>query len=389
MTPERALQRLKKYKDEVSQIGGRFKDTGDALRIASGDDSKLHQIVIEVRDLFDDLLGQNTYSSMVVNAYENGRRNYIQSPSRASVSQIESIVAAAVTRFSDNPDIIRSRGPQKTGVEMGAPEMLDKLNGFKERFRQDVMEAYSQRGDRYGEERFASWKTQFSKFLREAIPSALPKLQDILDHPRYAIVPDESDLVCFMRALGDGCLALIDSLKIDIQNGELPDATDEVKFGASVSEAHPPRENKRVFIVHGHDELLRTKAARLVEGFGLEAIVLHEVASKGLTIIEKIEEYSDVGFAIVLYTADDEGRKQDAVESSPLMPRARQNVVFEHGYLIAKLGRSRVAPLVASNIELPGDISGVVYVSDANWQLKIAQEMKAVGYEIDFGKIRL
>ena len=44
------------------------------------------------------------------------------------------------------------------------------------------------------------------------------------------------------------------------------------------------------------------------------------------------------------------------------MARARQNVVFEHGYLIAKLGRKNVCALVRDNIEVPNDISGIVYV---------------------------
>jgi predicted nucleotide-binding protein len=69
------------------------------------------------------------------------------------------------------------------------------------------------------------------------------------------------------------------------------------------------------------------------------------------------------------------------------MPRARQNVVFEHGYLIAKLSRSRVVPLVAGKVELPSDISGMVYVDHANWQLDIVKEMKAAGYSIDVNDI--
>jgi predicted nucleotide-binding protein len=73
-------------------------------------------------------------------------------------------------------------------------------------------------------------------------------------------------------------------------------------------------------------------------------------------------------------------------EHSALKPRARQNVVFEHGLLIGKLGRENVVPLVADDIEIPNDISGVVYVRD-DWQKAIAKEMKKAGYEIDFNKV--
>jgi predicted nucleotide-binding protein len=33
--------------------------------------------------------------------------------------------------------------------------------------------------------------------------------------------------------------------------------------------------------------------------------------------------------------------------------RARQNVVFEHGYLIGKLGRSRVSAIIKDVVEIP------------------------------------
>lgn len=120
---------------------------------------------------------------------------------------------------------------------------------------------------------------------------------------------------------------------------------------------------------------------------GLKAVILHEQANQGHTIIEKIETHTDVGFAIVLYTPDDVGGTQEEAKNNSLNSRARQNVVFEHGYLIAKLSRARVVPLVAGKMELPSDISGVVYLDDTNWQIDIAKEMKAVGYSIDFNKL--
>ena len=144
----------------------------------------------------------------------------------------------------------------------------------------------------------------------------------------------------------------------------------------------------QVFIVHGHDETAKIKVARFIEQLDLKPIILHEQASAGNTIIEKIEEYSNVGFGIVLYTACDIGGKQ---EMSPILkPRARQNVVFEHGYLIGKIGRSNVCALVKGAIETPNDISGVVYVTmddtDA-WHIQIAKELKRAGYVIDMNKI--
>lgn len=143
-----------------------------------------------------------------------------------------------------------------------------------------------------------------------------------------------------------------------------------------------------VFIVHGHADTAKIKTARFVEQLGYKAIILHEQASSGRTIIEKIEQHTDVGFAAVLYTPDDVGNSKGEAENLQL--RARQNVVFEHGFLIGKLGRGRVVALVDGALELPNDISGVVYIKmDAAeaWQLQLAKEMKQAGFDIDMNKL--
>lgn len=147
--------------------------------------------------------------------------------------------------------------------------------------------------------------------------------------------------------------------------------------------------SNKVFIVHGHDNEAKQEMARTLERAGFEAIILHEQPDGGRTIIEKIEKYTDVAFAVVLYTECDLGRaKDDDVEDEKY--RARQNVVFEHGYLIGKLGRSNVCALVKGNVETPGDISGVVYtMMDANgaWKMQLGNNMKDVGIDVDLNKL--
>ncbi len=143
----------------------------------------------------------------------------------------------------------------------------------------------------------------------------------------------------------------------------------------------------KVFIVHGHDNGAKQEAARFIEKLGLEAIILHEQVSQGKTIIEKIEENTNVGYAVILYTPCDLGKAKEDID---LKNRARQNVIFEHGYLIGKLGRERVSALVKGNIEKPNDLSGVVYIDMDNgggWKVLLAREMKSVGYDIDMNRI--
>jgi hypothetical protein len=117
----------------------------------------------------------------------------------------------------------------------------------------------------------------------------------------------------------------------------------------------------KVFVVHGHDGATKAEVARFIEKLGFEAIILHERPNKGRALITKFqEEAEDVGFAVVLMTADDVGK---AKADPDLKPRARQNVVFELGFFIGALGPERVAALVEGDTELPSDYDGVVYIA--------------------------
>lgn len=176
---------------------------------------------------------------------------------------------------------------------------------------------------------------------------------------------------------------------------EFTNLLDHLEFGASpvtptargTADAKPvvTRNKRKVFIVHGRDSETKQEVARFIEKVGLRSIILHEQASAGMTIIEKIERYSnEADFALVLYTPCDHGRGVHENKISP-RNRARQNVVFEHGYLMAKLGRENVCALVKGEIETPNDISGVVYVSfDAHgaWKIEVLKELTACGYDV-------
>lgn len=146
-------------------------------------------------------------------------------------------------------------------------------------------------------------------------------------------------------------------------------------------------ETKDVFIVHGHDAGLKNEVARFVSDMGYHPIILHEQPNHGKTIIEKIETFSNVCYAIILYTPCDIGATNDG---SNIQPRARQNVVFEHGYLIGKLGREKVCALIKDEVESPGDIDGVIYVTYDNrgaWKKEIAKEFKDLGMQFNIDAI--
>ena len=146
--------------------------------------------------------------------------------------------------------------------------------------------------------------------------------------------------------------------------------------------------SNRVFVVHGHDDVVREKVARFLEKLSLEPIILHEQPNNGRTIIEKFTDYSDVSYAVVLFTADDIGGSK-ATPKEELNSRARQNVIFELGYFIGRLGREKVCALHESGVEILSDYQGVLYLnldpSDV-WRFSLAKELQAAGLPVDMNK---
>jgi predicted nucleotide-binding protein len=105
-------------------------------------------------------------------------------------------------------------------------------------------------------------------------------------------------------------------------------------------------------------------------------IVLREQPNQGQTLIEKFEgSAAEARYAIVLLTADDQGK---AVGASEFELRARQNVVFDLGFFFGKLGRDRIAVLYEEGVRRPSDIEGLLYIplDDVDgWKLQLAREM--------------
>jgi predicted nucleotide-binding protein len=142
-----------------------------------------------------------------------------------------------------------------------------------------------------------------------------------------------------------------------------------------------------VFIVHGRASDLQTEVALYLTRLGIDPIILHEQADQGRTIIAKFEEVAEkVAFAVVLMTPDDEG----GLAGMPIQKRARQNVIFEHGYFVAKLGANRVCALVKGQIEKPSDINGILYVEaneSSHWKMRLARELKSAGIPADYTRV--
>lgn len=171
---------------------------------------------------------------------------------------------------------------------------------------------------------------------------------------------------------------------------DLREHTSSIAVAVAATESLPSvdagADSRRIFVVHGHDHGALETVARFLTKLQLEPIILHEQTDEGRTIIEKFEAHaSEVRCAVILLTADDIGGPKGTVPEK-LMPRARQNVIFEFGYFAGSLGRTHTFALVEKDVELPSDLGGLVYISlDDNgmWRLRLVKELKAAGLEVD------
>jgi predicted nucleotide-binding protein len=152
--------------------------------------------------------------------------------------------------------------------------------------------------------------------------------------------------------------------------------------------APAPKPKNSIFLVHGHDEAALHEVARFVKQIDLEPIILREQPDMGRTIIEKFEHFAgQVGFAIVLLTPDDIAGTQGMPDSAL---RARQNVIFELGYFVGKLGRGRACLLRKGNVEIPSDLAGVIYKeldAGGGWKIQLGMELKAANLDFDANKM--
>lgn len=224
---------------------------------------------------------------------------------------------------------------------------------------------------------FKTWKTKAERFLVQKYG------QNSFEHTNF------SNMIFSPMVFGGGHLDSVAKCRDGLLTCKgifetyLEEMTDEKE---PVVQAKPiqPGDMTKIFVVHGHDSALKQAVARVIEKQGIEAVILSEQANQGRTIIEKIESNSDVGGAICLFTADDVGKAKDAASESP---RARQNVVLETGYFMGKLGRDHVVILADSEIEIPSDLSGMVYTNTSDWKVGLLKDLKAMGYKVDFNKL--
>jgi predicted nucleotide-binding protein len=116
-----------------------------------------------------------------------------------------------------------------------------------------------------------------------------------------------------------------------------------------------PGSQKILLSKSASDEATASAIIRFLRSLGLDVITVADIPSHGRTLVEKFEHLVDSSVAAVVIIGP---------QGDPYHIRSgrRENVVFELGYLMGKLGRERVVVIVTKGAELPSDLAGLGYL---------------------------
>lgn len=259
-------------------------------------------------------------------------------------------------------------GPRTVDPVGGIALLVDQINKARELSNSPVS------GNDYD-----SWVLLTENYLRMAFGSESDNVSRVLAYGRHIIYPTGKGETWWANDRAERLKSMVRAMESLVVLLE----TEARLAGSTQLDPTTPTSLNRVFLVHGHNNEVLQETARFLEKLKLDVVVLREQPNQGRTVIEKFEDYADVGFAVVLLTPDDVGGES----SSELQGRARQNVIFELGYFLAKLGRDRVCVLHVPTLEIPSDYPVLYVPFDDNWRLALAKEMRAARLDIDMNLV--
>jgi predicted nucleotide-binding protein len=232
---------------------------------------------------------------------------------------------------------------------------------------------------------YDKWQLLTPNLLEKAFGRNAPNVTKVTDAAKIFMYPMGADSAWWERHRRSSLTAQVPLLEGLI---ELLQTNLQIRGGGNLAASSDNVFGQNIFLVHGHNDAILHDVARFLEKLNLSVSILRELPNEGRTIIEKFEDHSDVGFAIVLLTPDDKGGSIDEKQEN-MRPRARQNVILEFGYFLGKIGRNRVCALFCEGIGIPSDYSGVLYVPidrDGGWRLRLAKELVASGIKLDMNR---
>ena len=270
------------------------------------------------------------------------------------------------------------KGKELLEINVPAATFNDPYMGYSRRPVESM--EYDEAAEKEFSEKYKRWHDRNKEVYRSSfsVPNSI-YFHEYEMQQGYHLVYDDT-IKIYKEDIAD----FINQMQADIERVDLMkcEVIDEKEGSTIAMTKIEVAKKKRIFVVHGHDTKVRNEVELFVRSIEYEPIILCKRADMGDTIIEKIErEAKDVCYAIVIYTSCDLGKDKNDAEL----------VVFEHGFMCAHLGRSHVCALLEEGVEQPGDLKGVVYKpldAAGAWKYQIADEMKAVGLEVDKNKIK-
>jgi predicted nucleotide-binding protein len=246
---------------------------------------------------------------------------------------------------------------------------------------------------------FEKWRRATEKLLSEAFDNSadhLKMFKDLIFSPIeiYGLltVNDKVRMEHFNGGL-NRAIDLLSGFMEEVQTYWIDDdQRREIHTGKQLTDGS---ENRKVFVVHGHDDIAREQLELVLNQLELDPYVLANTSGGGLTIIEALEkeisQHPDAArFGVVLLTPDDIGYSARS-GSKAAQPRARQNVIFEMGMIIDKLGRPNVAILKKGEVEMPSDMRGIIDLSFQSHVREVVprlvERLKMAGFDINQSRI--
>jgi predicted nucleotide-binding protein len=148
---------------------------------------------------------------------------------------------------------------------------------------------------------------------------------------------------------------------------------------------------RRVLVVCGTDDEMKRAVTNALTKLQLVPVVMCEEPSQGRKIVEHFSDYVDVGFAVVLLSPDESLYDKDELPTKRKL-RPLQDVVFELGFLLGKLGKGNVLVFQreCGNFESPTNFEGLkvtAFDDRDSWKLALVRELTNSRYTVDAGRI--
>lgn len=148
------------------------------------------------------------------------------------------------------------------------------------------------------------------------------------------------------------------------------------------------RSNK-IFVINGKDNDMKLEITQTLQKLELDPLILHENPNITQNIIENIKDYEHVSFAVVILTPD---YLVYPKEKNPDKAKyvTEQNVIFELGYFLGKLGKQNVVVIYRKikDFEIPKNYNGITWIEYKNgWYFDLIKELKERNFDVDANKL--